>query len=288
MGQTVQEGKTMRGGLAVLRRAGLVALGAVLTALVGCGGTTGSSSNSVGSGAASTPSVAANPAAESGFVSAPQVTGKIPSLPVGPLYVDIEQVPAGTVPSSSVTSDCILYPVSNAQPGTSASGGTNSSSTTAVFIGPDGASYPRTGVAVVADAFCLRPSSDRGHGPAVTGATSIYSSADFSELTAPGPYSAQLTLVNIQPHGRGAAHTHPGPETLLATQGATTYHLGGAMPEDLSGALSPITLTVGQALTHAANQPVQDFNNGDVVATTLSFRVWPAALPGRSELPTAL
>ncbi|HEY6424816.1 MAG TPA: hypothetical protein VIY28_16560 [Pseudonocardiaceae bacterium] len=233
----------------------------------------------------STLPVVADPAAAKGFMAMTLATGQIPSLPAGPLYVDIEHVPSGPVPSTPLTRDCMVYTLSGSQAVVDASSAT--SSATAVFMGPHGASYPKTGNAVVADALCLRPSSDHGHGPAMPGGTSIFASGDFAYLTAPGPYRAQLALVTIQPGGRGAAHVHSGPETLLATGGTTTYHLGGPTPVDLNGAPSPVTRTVGQAMTHQPNQPIQDFNTGDGVATALNFIVWPAGQSVRTDIHTA-
>ena len=215
----------------------------------------------------------------------PLAIGQLPSLPAGALYVDIEQVASGPVPSVPVTRDCMLYAVSAPQTVVDPSGATLSA--VAVFMGPHGAAYPATGISVAADAFCLRPSSDRSQGPAIPGARLIFSSHDFSDLTAPGAYRAQLALVQIQPGGRGAAHLHPGPETLLAVNGATTYHLGGPTPVDLNGAQSPVTLTVGHAMTHKPNQPIQDYNTGTGVAKALNFIVWPADQPVRTDAHTA-
>jgi hypothetical protein len=76
-----------------------LAVGAATAVLTGCGGGNGSSAPARSSTATAAPSSplpsVADPAAANGFVSMPLAIGKLPSLPAGPLYVDIEQVPSG-------------------------------------------------------------------------------------------------------------------------------------------------------------------------------------------------
>jgi hypothetical protein len=179
----------------------------------------------------------------------------------------------------------MMYALSAPQTVVDSSGAT--STVVAVFMGPHAASYPKTGIAVAANAFCLRPSSDRGQGPAVPGARSIFSSHDFSDLTAPGPYRAQLALVQIQPGGRGPRTSTPGPKRCSPSTEPPPTHLGGPTPMDLNGSQSPVTLTVGQAMTHKPNQPIQDYNTGASVAKALNFIVWPADQPVRTDAHTA-
>lgn len=228
---------------------------------------------------------AANPAAASGFTATPQATGKLPNLPPGALYVEIEQVGAGPVPSGPLTRDCILRTQNGAQPLLDHAGAPTTAP--AAFLGPDGGSFPKTGTTMPATVFCLRPATDRTTGKTVVpGAKTVFASGDFTDLTGPGPYTASLQLVTIQPAGHGPAHQHPGPETILGMTSTTTYRLGGPTPVTYNGQPSPITVTPGQAFTHKPAQPIQDINNTTGVTQVLVFQVAPANQPPRQDLPT--
>lgn len=211
-----------------------------------------------------------NPATAQGYSDQTLATGKVATLPAGPLYINVVDVPQAA--GNKITHKHVagfVYTVAGTQRLVLVGGAT-------LTLQPGQAGFTGAGILhshlnpgnTANDWYFLavRPTSTRTLPPFAPGVKALYATADLPTMPA-GAYDEALRLVKLQPGGRGPAYKETGIEVLFVLEGSISLHRAGQ---------APVTFTSGQGFYALPTTAVQELNAGGGLARYLALDVGPA------------
>lgn len=222
---------------------------------------------------------ATDPARARAFTEAALAAGSVESLPLGPLYInviDIPQAPSGNITHRHIAG--FVYAVSGLHRMAIEGGPTTD-------IGPGRAGFVGTNVMhshVDPDSapsdwwfLSLRPSSLRTS-TLVPGQRVLYSTDDVppSDVASAGAYAQALRGDSLGAGGRSAAHKHGGPTLYFTTAGTLSVKIAG-QPEAAVPSGSGIYVPPGLV--------EQETNHGTAPVAYLAYTVTPAGVAPLEE-----